>query len=170
MAGSGVVARFRFDIVSTNLKDSCSPRLPPYVSNSVYVWESSSYSRPASTFLDLHRSREFQNTRNEIMKMVKISNDSIPRPQPYSFGRLTSVLCILLASWVFLLHGTTFERPSRDHQPEDVSPTHLQPTLDPAQSNHRTEVVQWDQHSLIIHGQRVLLWCVLSVYCLHKHW
>lgn len=104
------------------------------------------------------------------MKMVKISSHSIPRPQRYSFGRLASVLCILLASWVFLLRGTTFERPSRGHQPEDVHSIPLQPTLDPAQSNHRTEVVQWDQHSLIIHGQRVLLWYVLSVYCLHKHW
>ena len=104
------------------------------------------------------------------MKMVKISSDFIPRPQRYSFGRLTSVLCILLASSIFLLRGTTFEKPSRGHQPEDVPPIPLQPTLDPAQSNHRTEVVQWDQHSLIIHGQRVLLWCVLSVYFLHKHW
>ena len=103
------------------------------------------------------------------MKMIKISSDSIPGLQRHSFGRLTSVLCILLASWLLFLHGTTFERPSRGHQPEYVSSIPLEPTLDPAQSNHRTDVVQWDQYSLIIHGQRVLLWCVLSVYCLHKH-
>jgi hypothetical protein len=94
------------------------------------------------------------------MKMVKISSDSIPRPQRYSFGRFTSVLCILLASLLFLLRGTPFESPPRDHQPEHVPSIPLQPTLDPAQSNHRTEVVQWDHHSLVIHGQRVLLWCV----------
>lgn len=91
--------------------------------------------------------------------MVKISSDSIPRPQRCSFCRLTG-LAILLACLLFLLRGTHFEIPSRDHQPKYVPSTSLQLTLDPPQSNHRTDVVQWDQHSLIIHGQRVFLWCV----------
>lgn len=115
-------------------------------------------------------SRESRKTRNDTMKMAKISSDFIPRPQRHSFGRLASVSYILLAIWLFLLRGTLFERPSRDYQSKYAPSIPLQPTLDPAQSNHRTEVVQWDQHSLIIHGQRVLLWyvpeCVLSAQAL----
>lgn len=124
------------------------------------MWKSSSCSPPASSFLGRSTFRETRKTRNDTMKMVKISSDFIPRPQRHSFGRLTSVSCVLLAIWLFLLRGTPFGRPSRDHQPEYVPSIPPQPTLDPVQSNHRTEVVQWDQHSLIIHGQRVLLWYV----------
>jgi hypothetical protein len=95
------------------------------------------------------------------MEMVKISADSILRHKGHSLGRLTSALCILLASLLFLLHGTPFESPSRDDQPGHVPiPPLREPVLGAPQSNHRTEVVQWDQHSLIIHGQRVMLWCV----------
>ena len=109
----------------------------------------------------LHSSKEIHKTRNEVMKVFKTSGDSIARRQRYSFGRLISFLCILLAGWLFLLYGTPFEGPSRHYQLEYVPVTPFrEPVLDTPQSNHRTEVVQWDQHSLIIYGQRVMLWCV----------
>lgn len=98
--------------------------------------------------------------KDEIMKMDKISSHSIHKFQGYSSGRLTGVLCFLLVGLLFLLRGTPFGGPCRDYQPEYVTIPHLKPTLDTPQSNHRTEVVQWDQNSLIIHGQRVILWCV----------
>lgn len=109
-----------------------------------------------------HSSRESQKTRNETIKMVKIPNDPIPKRQSYLFGRLSSVFCLLLASWLFLFRGTLIEGHSRDYQPLYVPVTPLRPILDTPQSNHRTEVVQWDQHNLVIQNQRVMLWCVLD--------
>jgi len=98
--------------------------------------------------------------------MVKISSETIPIRQRSSFGRSTSVLCILLASCLFLLRGTPLEGSSYDYQPEYEPVTPLRPLLETPQSNHWTEVVQWDEHSLIIQGQRVMLWyapnCTMS--------
>lgn len=97
---------------------------------------------------------------NKIIEMAKVPNKPIPSRQSYSFGRLSTVFCILLASCWFLFRGTPIKERSRDYQPLYVPVTPLQPILDTPQSNHRTEVVQWDQHNLIIRSQRVMLWYV----------
>ena len=162
------MARFRFDIKGVQLvlvsRTVESKTIAcPYANDSVWFrcMGGAKLSFSSLTMLPgLHSSRELQKTGNETIKMAKISNDSIPRRKSYSFGRLSSIFCILLASWLFLFRGTPIEGPSRDYQPVYVPVTPLQHTLDTPQSNHRTEVVQWDQHSLIIQSQRVMLWCV----------